>query len=604
MIKIAPSIDLGNDKTRMKDPRDAKRQTATVEEILRRFFDPAASKRYEIQLLADEVGMGKTFVALATAYSVLESMRLGKADSHLDGCYQRVLIITPQNQALFQKWTQEVSEFVKRCAVRKDGEEKRHFRPVRVERLDDIVAELRKSGAQPDIIVTHTGVFQGGKLKNYDVKRRFLLGTLFRHWGVRFSRDLRRNLLKGAPYEWPDDPDTLTDLDDDEGALLPFTEDELYSALDVVARQGEITKGQGTLDELLETCREIAQPYMRSREELFRKVENRLVALYKACVGSLIRRDFPLVIVDEAHNWKNGPTAGANGYRDFARFVAPHTRRALLLTATPFQLRPQELLEILKVSDDMRPGTTSKEAEQRRQELEKHRERNIGPVLDNSAAASRRFGREWGRLSKRIRNEDIEKLWTSPEVEQARRQLDQHAQITGVIDKSTVEQCVKTSLAGIDPDLRPFLHEALCLYAFNRDLSSELSTLVIRHRRRTEHRLFRIGSEIDVDEGILRQRGDSHILHAAAGLDVHGKGELPHYLLMRCVTEMKRLQGRKGRSSLGSALTGCYSTLMASAEGKSVTTWLQKSPDSKKYLDLLMGIVGPDEDADYDGTRN
>jgi hypothetical protein len=68
---------------------------------------------------------------------------------------------------------------------------------------------------------------------------------------------------------------------------------------------------------------------------------------------------------------------------------------------------------------------------------------------------------------------------------------------------------------------------------------------------------------------------------------------------MRCVTEMKRLQGKKGRSSLGSALTGCYSTLLDSAEGKSVQKWLQASPVSKAYLDLLMGMVSPREDPDH-----
>lgn len=71
MIALSHHIDLGRDKTRMKDPRDAERQTATAREILTRLFNSADSERWELQLLADEVGMGKTFVALAVAYSVL-----------------------------------------------------------------------------------------------------------------------------------------------------------------------------------------------------------------------------------------------------------------------------------------------------------------------------------------------------------------------------------------------------------------------------------------------------------------------------------------------------------------------------------------------------
>ena len=59
MISLSRHIDLGRDKTRMKDPRDAARQTATVCELLDRLFNISDSKRWEIQLLADEVGMGK-----------------------------------------------------------------------------------------------------------------------------------------------------------------------------------------------------------------------------------------------------------------------------------------------------------------------------------------------------------------------------------------------------------------------------------------------------------------------------------------------------------------------------------------------------------------
>jgi hypothetical protein len=62
---------------------------------------------------------------------------------------------------------------------------------------------------------------------------------------------------------------------------------------------------------------------------------------------------------------------------------------------------------------------------------------------------------------------------------------------------------------------------------------------------------------------------------------------------MRCVSEMK--QG-KGRSSLGSDLTGCYSTLLGSAEGKDVKNCLKDSPSGKLYLDLLMDMVSAKQD--------
>ena len=88
----------------MKGRDDGVRQSATVDEILKRFFDRKESRRRDIQILADEVGMGKTFVGLAVAYSVLEHMANEKTELELENCYQKVLIITPQNSALFAKW--------------------------------------------------------------------------------------------------------------------------------------------------------------------------------------------------------------------------------------------------------------------------------------------------------------------------------------------------------------------------------------------------------------------------------------------------------------------------------------------------------------------
>lgn len=60
MIKLSDlrSLDLGQDRERVT-PEDAERQHATVDHILEAFFCPG-HKRREIQLLADEVGLGKT----------------------------------------------------------------------------------------------------------------------------------------------------------------------------------------------------------------------------------------------------------------------------------------------------------------------------------------------------------------------------------------------------------------------------------------------------------------------------------------------------------------------------------------------------------------
>ncbi|MCL5745615.1 MAG: hypothetical protein M1541_17110, partial [Acidobacteria bacterium] len=137
------------------------------------------------------------------------------------------------------------------------------------------------------------------------------------------------------------------------------------------------------------------------------------------------------------------------------------------------------------------------------------------------------------------------------------------------------------------------MKEALDLYSCNTDLCSELGKVVIRHRRQTEHRFFSIGTEFGQSGETAVIRSDGHILHAAPGLDIRGEAELPQFILMRCVSEMK---GGKGRSSLGGDLTGCYSTLHESSEGHRVKESLKESPVGRVYLDLLFDMVNKRHD--------
>mgnify|MGYP000595610406 CR=1 FL=1 len=312
MMERSREFDLGLDQSRIRDPRDAHRQHATADELLRRFFDPDPAQRWEVQLLADEVGMGKTFVALATAYSILAHLRDGKDEGDLAGCYQKVLVVTPPNSALQRKWRREVSEFVQRCVPKEHRKDRAGwFAPAFVERLDELVIELRRRGSSPRVVVANMGVF-GAKLRHYDLKRRYLLGMLFRFWGARFRGEQRERLLRGAPPDWPRDPNSIALFEEKEIERLPFFENEVLSALDRLSRR------TSRLEELLELCREIAQPYVHGRDEQFVRVDRLLDKIYRRMAVQLIRQDLPLLIVDEAHNWKNGPTTGANGFRKFA----------------------------------------------------------------------------------------------------------------------------------------------------------------------------------------------------------------------------------------------------------------------------------------------
>ena len=129
-----------------------------------------------------------------------------------------------------------------------------------MDRLDDLAVALRKPGRQPQVIVARMGLFGGDKLLDYDLKRRFTLGVLFRYWSNRFNYENRQRLLKGAPEGWPSRPDGLTDLTEDEAGRLPFTEVEFLAILNRLTG-----KDTPDLESLLENCREVATPFFRNQ---------------------------------------------------------------------------------------------------------------------------------------------------------------------------------------------------------------------------------------------------------------------------------------------------------------------------------------------------
>jgi hypothetical protein len=589
VIRVSTTFDLGRDKQRMKNPADAARQTRTADEILRRLFHDNANERWEHQILADEVGMGKTFVALAVAFSLLEQMLAGNEPADLAGCYQKVVILTPGNSSLFAKWYREVSEFVKRCVDdSRRAEVEAWFKPISCDRLDHFVASLRRRGNSSRVVLAPMDIFADRKLRNYDAKRRFLLAALFRYWGNRLQFDRRERLLKGAPEDWPHRPEELSAVECDE---IPCSESEALDAIGRLDRAGE-NGSDSPVEALLADCRAISDPYVRDRVELFAGVAKKLAGLYKEMVLLLLGSAVPLVIVDEAHNWKNGPEHDTHGYCFFRKYLASRTRRALLLTATPFQLRPQEMLELVRIGEDLQPAPERSGAQARRDRIAALRTEVLSPVLERADLASRRFSKAWSKLTGK-ESADVAQLWTSAELVNARLKIESLAQIRGKLPERRLDELVAATTSTLDPALRGFFAEALRLYAFNRDVSHELGTIVIRHRRATDHRAFRVGCEYSSNLGAADERPDRHLLHGASGIDVSGEAELPHYLLMRCVSDTK---GGKGRSSLGTALTGCYSTLLASAEGRRVREWLEEQPTASGHFRLLLEMVNKRSD--------
>ena len=95
-ITLHQSINLLGDPPRIQKT-DANRQEATARELLKRLNDQPG------MVLADEVGMGKTFVALAVAVSVaIKNRNQGP-----------VVVMVPSN--ILRKWEGDFNNFKKYC---------------------------------------------------------------------------------------------------------------------------------------------------------------------------------------------------------------------------------------------------------------------------------------------------------------------------------------------------------------------------------------------------------------------------------------------------------------------------------------------------------
>ena len=135
----------------------AKRQERTIDAVLRRLYNDDDEHRREIVLLADEVGLGKTFVALGVAWSVLH--RRSAAGLSIGP----VLVVTPHAHALFRKWEREAERFVQLVAPPSIG-----FDVKTASTPHDLAHALRKR--KPTLVIARMSAFSG-RLHQLDTAR-------------------------------------------------------------------------------------------------------------------------------------------------------------------------------------------------------------------------------------------------------------------------------------------------------------------------------------------------------------------------------------------------------------------------------------------------
>lgn len=375
--------------------RDAERQTQAAKAILQRLA------RQPGVVLADEVGMGKTFVALAVAASIL-------VDRESSG---PIVVLTPPS--LREKWPKDWDVFRRYCLAPELAD---RFQKASAESGIEFLRLLDdpRHRRAHIIFLTHGALNRAigdAYAKLAVLKRAFRgrssLADQRRQFGRFAARILRMAAkercapgLLGELLERPYDQwlgvinranPRCKEKDDPVPAPLARALEEMDSA---------------QFEAIVEALREIPLRESKHLEERLRHVRGLLSEAIKAVWQEALRRvrfRSPLLVLDEAHHVKNPETRLASLFFEFddeARFVTgplgEKFERMLFLTATPFQLGHGELIRVLQRFEGIdwksrRAPTMTRDAF--RSEIDA-----LAAALDDAQAAALRLDRAWGRL--------------------------------------------------------------------------------------------------------------------------------------------------------------------------------------------------------------
>jgi superfamily II DNA or RNA helicase len=403
---------------------DQKRQRTEVEDILQRL------RKQPGVILADEVGMGKTFVALAIAYIVAIRKTSGP-----------VIVMVPAN--LIGKWEQDLAVFCElylenRRPIKADGATRKELRDPKALRygvarhsvdlmklLDDpprerchlvFLAQGAMSRSQADKWVRLALIAEalrkharGNASRLIQVRNQIhrFLGELLWAIGEERSHDwgdeLWLRLLRTDPGAWKDTYNNALRvgrrqlLDDPVPKSVTRALRRISLKPLAVALEQMPQRARGGSDRLSARLAVARRALLQVEKKLWNEV------LTEA------RWRSPLLVLDEAHHLKNPGTSLArqlqspDSERDLRTgdgAMANSFDRMLFLTATPFQLGHHELVSVLKRFGDVRWDITELgDPEWFQQSLS-----YLGKQLTESQRTAMALQRNWSRL----RPEDVD----------------------------------------------------------------------------------------------------------------------------------------------------------------------------------------------------
>ena len=550
-MKLSPEIDLSRSLRQVfgnkgdfsqQIAQDCARQSETTSAILRRFFGANERERRELMILADEVGLGKTYVGLAVAVSMLDAIRRGESPDGLPANKPVVLVLTPTNDALFNKWMREAEAFKQDCARHDNGLEWLQIRsPVENSSKSGNVVNLTEqmreaTRAKPLLIIAKQSVF-GAALHDRDLWRRRSLAAVFGHF--RTPVDTRRYWCrKGKVFDNFGIPELNELLDLRSSGHLwndPISPDLEKSFSRALGNYSQIRDRLGTA--LIETD------------------EGKLPDLLDDLARYALVTDwpqFPLVIIDEIHGFKNQ----VQSRRHLEAFAKGKICRLMGLSATPFQLRHDELLSLLKLR-----GVLSLPKE-RFVQLDEA-ESDLRAAMESARDSGEIFRRRWKGLQ-HVDQGVIAETWKA---------------VMSAAESERQELAVQIR----PPRVSHAIVAAMDLERRNAKLRKHLRPFVIRHQHPRGYREHFVGNKAASING-----HGSPTFSWSPGMDIRGDDELAQYLMMRAVALAKN---EKGLPSLGAELTGSYRHLVETA-----AVWKKlaqaSNPLLRDYRAILEEMIG------------
>lgn len=376
---------------------DAKRQQRTASAILQRLQNQPGV------ILADEVGMGKTFVALAAAISI-----------YLDN-KKPVVIMIPHN--LIKKWPNDFVLFKNACI--RDESIRSKLRCEVAERPEKFFNLLddEEDESAAIIFLTHgaltrnmsdgwikLAIIQKALYRRRDTEEMYK--SLAKHAGslIELGYIEKRNrdiaiwslLLNRHPSRWKN-------ILVRNGFFEPSNDDPVSSVF-----ISELDKLSGSeLDNLYwDLRRELPRrtsEHIKERLQNVRKILNdEAKAVWASCLKR-IKLQLPLLIFDEAHHLKNAQTQLVTKLfhdpltEEEAGLLTDQFDRMIFLTATPFQLGHHELYRVLERFKTINWNSSSS--------LYLSKNSFIDELslflkqLDDSQIAARKLDLSWGKLT-------------------------------------------------------------------------------------------------------------------------------------------------------------------------------------------------------------